>query len=43
MGTKKKELRFDIRTSQVTQQMSANFLNDLNEIAETTSFPKNGD
>ena len=44
MGTnKKKEIRFDIRTAQINQQMSANFLNDLNEIAETKSFPKNVD
>jgi hypothetical protein len=39
MSTKKKEIRFDIRTGQISQQMSSNnFLNDLNEIAETSSF-----
>jgi hypothetical protein len=38
-STKKKEIRFDIRTGMISQQMSSqNFLNDLNEIAEASSF-----
>lgn len=41
-SNKKKEIRFDIRNGMISQQMSSqNFLNDLNEIAEASSFNPN--